>query len=224
MSISLLKFCLTACKMSPNYPPPPPPHLAEEAVVIADWAKHDQGASSSQVSKILGCMSEEYLVCLPSPPCSTPWPLKPTPSNYRFLFRRQVACILKWRGKRRVEGSKNGFNAAVNAIVREVLWPEGADVRDEEVSVLRECLCLAPPTCGPLHPIIAASDPSKATCQTTIDSVACCCSKKEGNLTYPAQAPSKESASPCSCECAILGSTCHCFEPNATMPRVHCEG
>lgn len=65
-------------------------------------------------------------------PLSTPWPDVPRPGNYRFLFRRQVACILKWRSKRSVEGSQN-LSEDVSAIVCLVLWLEASIHPHEEI-------------------------------------------------------------------------------------------
>lgn len=165
MSFADYKFCLKFCKMKPTNLPLPIQHLATTADVITDWARINQGASSSKVAQILGYMNEEYLLCLPPPPFSTPWPDRPQPWNYRFLFRRQVACIFNWIGKRRVEGSKNGFNPAMNVIVREILWHEvSVDPNEEIPSCKVECGenesigCQSAPTAGK-HPYIASCGP-----------------------------------------------------------------
>lgn len=110
-------------KLKPILPPPPPApaHRLQAAAVLADWAA-GQNATDEQISNIVGMIDVEWMQLHPLP-SGMFWPEEPLPANFRHRFRREVALILGWTG-RRDEGHSAGFSKEVNALIRESLWPD----------------------------------------------------------------------------------------------------
>jgi hypothetical protein len=102
-------------------PPHPPLHLASVALVLHNWAV-ERSATGFQLRHILECLSKDYLLCLPLRPGMRVDSCQPEAGILRYLFRRQVATVLRWT-QRRAEGRCNGFSDALNTVIRNDVYP-----------------------------------------------------------------------------------------------------
>lgn len=102
-------------------------HGAKFRLCLTDWLIREQNQPQTIVDACMLLLEESYLLSLPLPPRIILLAV-PSARNFRFLFRRHVASLLRWT-ERREEGEYHGFTDSVNKFVREIWWPdEGAEV------------------------------------------------------------------------------------------------
>lgn len=87
-----------------------------------NWLRDCQGQGDSIVIECMRLLDETYLLSLPLPR-GVVLPQVLGPRNFRFLFRRNVAALLRWT-ERRSEGESRGFSDSINNFVREIWWPD----------------------------------------------------------------------------------------------------
>ena len=119
--------------------PDVPSNLQEEARVLQTWAI-ERGANSGQLKRIVALLHTEWMLNIPLPPRTQRKPSSPDYLWWRYLFRRHVQHILKWK-QRREESDLEGFSYQVNNIIRHKLFPEPTILKHGALEVGSEKAC-----------------------------------------------------------------------------------
>lgn len=87
---------------------------------------------SSEDARRIGCLHESYLLSLGKPKVAIPWPAIPKPRNWRWLFCKQVASILRWT-VRRSKGYTDGYSEEISKLLRDIFWPNAKPAHQHDV-------------------------------------------------------------------------------------------
>lgn len=123
-SRNLLLPCIFVVIMDYYCHPPLSPLkiLDREAKVLYEWAIN-HGASEAQGKCIVGLLSVNWMCQLPLPPRTRRLSGISDAHWHRYLFRRHINFILRWK-ERLEEGDPRAFSAAVNCLIRERFFPK----------------------------------------------------------------------------------------------------
>lgn len=133
-------------------PPPPPAHLQPQAATLTRWLSN-QDCTDANISVLLGMLNTEYLRSLPGFDDARPHYAERLPRGNRYAWRRWVAYILEWQGRRE-------FPGWVNQLLRVYIWPDPLDNRDG--GLLREGVRLKSSVNGEPHGLPRGGDPLRS--------------------------------------------------------------
>jgi len=108
----------------------------EEVYLLQDklfqWAL---GSSESEAitQKVVNCLQEDFLLSLLQLEDNHHWPANPTTQNWRYLCRRQIARLLRWK-KLYPKGHPWGILDFLNKFLQTQHWPTFLDEKTGETS------------------------------------------------------------------------------------------